>query len=263
SNLPSLPLQLIHLECSYNQLTSLPSLPNSLLELYCSYNQLTSLPPFPTDLGTLYCNNNLLTSLPSPLSSWLSTLNCSYNLLTSLPSFASNGMQYLNCSNNSITSFSSFGYVTSLYCDTNQIASLPPLPYIEHLHCSYNPITVLPELPDTMISLYIKDCPISCLPEIHKIGAFQWAGSGLTCLGNYFQVTTAIPSLALLPLCQPSNNCPSYWNISGNVFKDLNSNCINDSEPALHNIPVKLDSAGITLQEFLTTSDGNFSFHTY
>ncbi|MBK7971026.1 MAG: hypothetical protein IPK08_20045 [Bacteroidetes bacterium] len=44
-----------------------------------------------------------------------------------------------------------------------------------------------------------------------------------------------------LSLCQPSGNCPTYWNITGNVFKDDNANCVNDvSEDELKIIPVRL-----------------------
>ncbi|MBK7970635.1 MAG: hypothetical protein IPK08_17840 [Bacteroidetes bacterium] len=78
---------------------------------------------------------------------------------------------------------------------------------------------------------------------------------------NIVQIQSSTPSVTSLSLCQPSGNCPTYWNITGNVFKDDNANCVNDvSEDELKIIPVKLDSAGIFVQEFLTNYSGDFSF---
>ena len=58
TELPTLPVNLKILYCSYNKLTTLPILPNTLIKLYCFNNQLTILPPLPNTLTVLICNNN-------------------------------------------------------------------------------------------------------------------------------------------------------------------------------------------------------------
>jgi Leucine-rich repeat (LRR) protein len=57
-HLPSLPSNLIYLNCNNNQLTTLPPLPPTLTILHCSNNQLTTLPPLPSTLTILYCYGN-------------------------------------------------------------------------------------------------------------------------------------------------------------------------------------------------------------
>jgi len=55
TSLPELPLHLMYLSCSCNQLTSLPSLPHGLEKLYCSQNPLESLSELPSTLSGLAC----------------------------------------------------------------------------------------------------------------------------------------------------------------------------------------------------------------
>jgi Leucine-rich repeat (LRR) protein len=69
---------IIHLNCSYNQLTELPTLPDSLLELHCSNNQLNELPTLSHSLQILSCYGNQLTELPT-LPDSLRILYCSNN----------------------------------------------------------------------------------------------------------------------------------------------------------------------------------------
>lgn len=262
SSLPNVPAGLYDFDCRNNYFTSLPLLPNSVSKLNCSNNQLTSLPPYSSFLSELKCDNNLLTSLPPVFPSFLDEFTCSRNQLTSIPVLNS-GLSILNCSNNPLTAYPVLNAgLTSFYCDSVQLPALPVLPSsIDYLSCKYCPVGSLPDLPDTLIFLNISYAPLTCLPYIRRINNFQWTGSNLSCLPNIIQIQSSVPSVSSLSLCQPSGNCPTYWNITGNVFKDDNANCVKDvSEDEIKIIPVKLDSAGIFVQEFLTNVSGDFSF---
>ena len=194
----------------------------------------------------------------------LNFLSCENNQLTSLPALPSS-LESLNCSSNFITTIPNLPPLLSvLQCDGNNLTSLPVLPpSLEILTCSDCPITTLPNLPDTLYILNISNTPLTCLPPVKQINSLTWSGTNLTCLPNFIEVQNAMPSIASLGLCQPSGNCPINWNISGNVFKDVNGNCIKDvSDDDLKIVPVKLDSSGIFVQEFLTNSSGDFAFST-
>src|SRR5690606_26650688 len=223
--------------------TTLPNLPPNLYSLDCSYNNLTSLPVLPNSLSKLYCEQNQLTNIPT-LNSGLTDFKCGYNPLTAYPVLPST--------------------LTRFRCDSVQLPALPVLPpSLDKLYCSYCPITTLPDLPDTLNSLNISYTSLTCLPPVKKINSLTWSGTNLTCLPNFIEVQNAMPSIASLGLCQPSGNCPVNWNISGNVFKDVNGNCIKDaSDDGLKIVPVKLDSSGIFVQKFLTNSSGDFAFST-
>lgn len=262
SSLPALPPNLFDFNCSHNNFSGLPVLPNSVSKLDCSYNQLTSLPSYSTFLMELNCDNNLLTSLPAGFPSFFDELTCSRNQLTSLPALNS-GLNILDCSHNPLTAYPVLPTGLTIFtCDSVQLPALPSMPSsLDRLSCIYCPVSSLPVLPDTLLYLNISNTPLNCLPEIMRINYLQWTGTPLNCLPNIVQITTANPSVSSLGLCQPSGNCPTYWNITGNVFKDVNANCIKDvSEDPLKIIPVKLDSAGIFVQEFLTNDVGDFSF---
>jgi len=110
----------IALDLSRLNLTLLPTLPHNLLKLNCVYNQLTSLPNLPDHLGVLTCIKNNLTSLPT-LPSNLIGLGCDYNKLTSLPDLP-NRLKVLSFSNNQLTSLpdiSHLRYLESLYIKNN------------------------------------------------------------------------------------------------------------------------------------------------
>ncbi len=283
TSLPTLPAALTNLGCAYNELTALPTLPSGIYFLLCNYNHLTSLPALPSSLAFLSCSYNSITTLPN-LPPNLYSLDCSYNNLTSLPVLP-NSLSKLYCEQNQLTNIPTLnsgltdfkcGYnpltaypvlpstLTSFRCDSVQLPALPVLPpSLDKLYCSYCPITTLPDLPDTLNSLNISYTSLTCLPPVKKINSLTWSGTNLTCLPNFIEVQNAIPYIASLGLCQPSGNCPVNWNISGNVFKDVNGNCIKDaSDDDLKIVPVKLDSSGIFVQEFLTNSSGDFSFST-
>jgi uncharacterized repeat protein (TIGR01451 family) len=261
--LPSLPSGLVNLECYFNALTALPALPSLLQILTCYENQLTILPTLPNSLTHLYCHNNLITSLPA-LPNALYELDCSFNQLTNLPVLP-NSLVYLTCNNNLITSLPVLPTsLSKLYCSVNQLTILPALPgTLDEIHCHNNQLTSLPELPDTLYSLIIGNNPISCLPELKKINSFNWQNTSIQCLPNVGNITNSNPLIDTVPLCDPFSLCPLYWNISGEIFNDADSNCTAGiGEQFLSGIPVHLDSAGAQLQMMYTDSYGRYSFET-
>jgi uncharacterized repeat protein (TIGR01451 family) len=285
-NLPSLPSNLTQLICSYDSLTILPTLPGSLTELDCSHNQLSTLPTLPDYLKEIHCNNNLLTILTT-LPDSLEFFDCSGNQLSNLP-FVPDSVWFLSCAANQISSFVNLPYgllqlqcggnqlsnlpafppsIYYLSCELNQLVTLPPLPNsIHRIICYSSPLTSLPDLPDSLYQLDIHDNPnLECLPELKRIVNFQFSNTGIQCLPNYGNVTSSTPPLSSLPLCDlfNTNNCTAYWNISGKVYNDSNSNCITDNnELRMSNFKLMLDSAGTLIQQTYTGGEGFYSFDT-
>jgi hypothetical protein len=302
TSLPTLPASMVYFDCRGNQLTSLPTLPPLLNYIDCGGNPITSLPAIPSSLRTLMCQSDLLTSLPNlnslqsfnaqnnqitalpalpstlvgigvdgnqltslpTLPANLVTLWCEYNYLTSLPALPST-MASLMCDHNQITALpslpSSLQYLT---CAFNQLTSIPPVaPSLVRLWCNNNFLTSLPDVGDSLLDLYINDNPLSCLPELHVVDNFHWANTNIHCLPNICHIYNSTPSASALPYCQPSNGCPVFWNISGNVFLDVNGNCVQDAgDSSLTNIPVMLDSGSVHLQQVLTANYGFYAFRT-
>ena len=264
TSLPALPSSLKYLDCYENQLAALPVLPNSILSIRCSMNQLSSLPALPTALTTLECYNNALVSLPT-LPSTLQYLRCQNNQLASLPAL-SPVLKLLICNYNFIPSISSFP--PTLYwleCDYNQLSSLPPFQsmttILQHFSCMTNNITALPELPDSITYIRINNNAITCLPELKKIGQLSWGGNAISCLPNVGTVWNSTPLIDTVPLCDPFSFCPLFWNISGQVFLDADSDCtLSATEQILRDVPVHLDSGSAHLQQMLTDDYGRFSF---
>ncbi len=284
--LPALPNSLITLSCGENPLGNLPTLPNSLSYLYCGSNQLSLLPVLPSTLTGLSCEGNYLTYLPT-LPTSLTSLLCGWNLLISLPVLQSN-LNELWCQHNQLTSLPALPQsLNSLLCYANQLSNLPTLPNaLTSLDCSENPIVTLPILPSTIYNLDCNTCLLTslpdlphqfnslmvfnnpnlyCLPKLGIIQTLDFSNTGIQCLPNYGSINNSTPLLSSLPLCDlfNTNNCTAYWNISGKVFSDSNTNCVNDfNELQLANIKLKLDSAGSLLQQTYTGGEGFYSFDT-
>jgi len=126
-------MNLQHLDCDNNNLTSLPALPESLIYLSCHRNNLRSLPALPANLQYLYCCSNPLRSLPLTLPENLVHLYCASNKLTSLPALPAN--------------------LLHLLCTDNKLNSLPKLPEsLQYLHCGHNILTSMPMLPESISS---------------------------------------------------------------------------------------------------------------
>ncbi len=211
--------------CFDNNLTTLPELPNFLEYVICGDNPLTSITSLPDSLYNFSCNNALLTSLPDlPVS------------------------------------------LKSLSCNNNNLVSLPDLPMgLTHLKCNGNQLTSLPELPD---SLYILTCDnnhqLACLPQIKTIQLFNFDSTSITCLPNYGNIINSDPPVEDIPLCGILNpsDCEVYWNISGRVYFDANSNCLYDNnETVLSGIKVQLwNSANELEQQVFSNNYGQYSF---
>ena len=272
TTLPTLP-PMNQLECSHNLLNLLPVLPNSIITFNCSFNQLTSLPALPVNLWMLGCSNNQLTSLPF-LPNSIVQFDCSNNLMTGLPALPSQ-LKTFNCSGNQLSSLPALPNLQffSLDCHNNQLTFLPSLPpSLNDLKCYDNGLSELPILPD---SLVILDCHnninLMCLPAIKLVQYVQYVNIDntlITCIPNHFVVYDTVLSTSGImnyPLCDPSNGCPFYWNITGNVHKDTSLNCIlDDLSPGnrVKNIKLQLLKNGLVQQQIITPSFGEYSFDT-
>ncbi len=286
--LPTLPASLGTLKCENNLLTYLPNslpslnelrignnyfttltgLPASLHLLGCGFNSLYSLPPLPAGLIELTCLNNHLTSLPS-LPSTLNALNLESNNFSLLPSLPPS-LTYFNCAYNQVTSIPMLpASLNVLYCNNTLIASLPVLPSnLYELYCTNNQLTTLPDLPPLLNTLYCYNNPnLTCLPKLHNMTKLYFYSTAISCIPNYANISGGCnPVLSSLPLCDlfNTNGCTSYWNISGKVYSDTNSNCLAETtEPKLENIKMQLyDSIGNLLQQTISGSEGLYSFDT-
>jgi Leucine-rich repeat (LRR) protein len=172
-------VNLTHLECSYNQLTSLDVSANTALAfISCGYNQLTGLDVSAnTALTYLYCQSNQLASLDINTNTSLTYLYCSSNQLTALDVSANAKLDYLQCSSNQLTSLdvcantalttlschgnqltsldvSANTALTSLYCHSNQLTNLDVSAntVLNHLSCRSNQLTGLDVSANTVIN---------------------------------------------------------------------------------------------------------------
>lgn len=261
--LPALPTQLSYLRCGSNGLNNLPALPDSLKYLDVSNNNLTELPIIPYNIITLNVDWNFIDSMPQILLPQLFILSFSNNPVEICPPLPSN-LNVLGCSDTKLRSIPPLpSNLALLFCGNDSLIALPILPSsLQHLYCSNNFISELPMLPDSMEMLYIYNNPIHCLPPISFIRDFDFNWTFITCLPNSINIGRAVsPAIDNFPLCQPSSGCPVYWNISGNIFNDLNADCIRDTnEQELKNIPVLLDSSGTIVQIVYTNTNGDYSF---
>lgn len=268
TNLPQLPASLTGLYCSNNQLTNLPIIPSSLIRLQCDRNQLTSIPSLPASLTLLTCNNNQLTNLPN-LPDRITDLACSDNQLTSLPSLPSS-LTYLYCNNNQLTVLPSLpDSLNYLYCNNNKLSNLPNFPPLFYgLDCSFNKLTVLPPLPSNLYQFQINDNPLLlCMPPLKKFSdqasKFNISKTGIKCLPNFIIHNGYIPAIDTMPICDlfNINGCEVGWNIHGTIYKDDNSDCVqqsNELNPYL--VKMNLYESNILVQSGYFP--GNFSFDT-
>lgn len=246
TSLPTLPINLVHLDCSWNSIDTLPAIPASLLSLSANGNNLSSLPPLPPTLEWLFLDDNQFTSLP-PLPPSLVDFWCAFNNLTTLPLLPTN-LMFLDCS-------------------FNQITALPTIPSgLIDIWANNNSLTYIPELPDSMFRLLISDNPsLQCLPELKKMDTFEFFNTDVQCLPNYGEIINSNPPLSNFPICDiiNTNGCDVYWNISGKVYGDLNSNCIDDStEYGLKNLKLLLYNNSSLVQQSYSLNEGTYAFKT-
>jgi len=121
-------VNLVTLNCSWNQLTSLDvSNCTVLTMLYCWHNQLTSLNVSGcTELNELHCAGNQLTSLDVSNNTAITKLDCAYNQLTNLDVSNNIALTELHCYYNQLTSLNISGCtaLNVLHCSDNQLTSL-------------------------------------------------------------------------------------------------------------------------------------------
>jgi uncharacterized repeat protein (TIGR01451 family) len=268
-SLPPLPNTLLNLDVNGCELTSLPPLPSGLLNLSCRQNQISVLPVLPNSLLRLDCSMNFITVLPQ-LPGSLKSLSCFSNQLTSLP-ILPDSLKHLNFYNNQITILPSFpNSLDSLSFEDNPVVSCPTLPnHLIWLYFGANPLlTSIPPLPNTLLYLRFYEVDLHCLPILPSslLSIDTWDLPSLNCVPN--QVTTALyNSLSFYPICVTGDSihnpygCSNETNITGNVYKDIDSNCIlNVTDPRLANIPIKFYNI-ITNQFGMTYTDINGVFY--
>ena len=285
SSLPVLPVSIVNLSCGANQLTILPSLPGNLSEFKCMQNQLTSLPPLPSTLVNLRCDNNDLTTLPS-LPASITDLNCANNQLTNIPQLPVSLINF-NCSGNYLTSIPALpSTLESLICSGggNILGFLPQLPNtLRQLWCEYNSLTTLPTLPDSLKDFLCRNNQLTSIPAVPNFMYNFWiSNNNISCLTNlpqFIQIYADISNNPLtcvpnqtnyslgLPLCMdndPINNpnyCPGVANITGFVYKDLDTNCTHaNTDWHTENIPVKVYDGQNNMLAMSYTVNGAYSF---
>ena len=140
-----MPAGLLHLGFGHTLIASIPSLPVGLKYLDCSYcSHLHNLPTLPVTLTDLYCNNDSLTTLTFP--SGIGNMNNIY------------------CNNNQLTSIVNLPTkVTTLWAYDNQLTTLPSMPNVQGLGLAYNNISSLPyynsqkQFPDSLMHINIQN----------------------------------------------------------------------------------------------------------
>lgn len=263
--LPPLPAGLQSLDISDCPITTFPTLPASLKSLYCYQCNINALPTLPPTLKFLHCSNNSLTVIPT-LPNTLQSLYCSYNLLPGLPALP-DSLILLSCDSNLLTSLPNLpGSLERLNCSHNSISVLPAIPSrLEVLHCAFNNISSLPEISDTLDILDVRDNPLlTCLPNLKNLTVILFLNTGVSCVPNYpLYVSSSMPSIETVPLCEypNANNCPVYWNITGRVYNDSNSDCTyNTPDSVLRNVAVQLWQNGTLLKTDLIGQERAYYF---
>lgn len=191
-------VNMIALNCSYNNLTALDLSNNTALNyLDCKLNQLNNL-NLNTNLSTLICNNNSLNSLNINNNPNLTVLHCYGNQLTSLDISNNINLNYLDCAHN---------LLNSLNLDNN--------PNLNFLECSYNNLTNLNVNNNTALgTLYCYFNNLTTLDLSHNTALVQFI-----CINN---------NLNSLNLANGNNTAFTY------VWTNNNPNltCIQVDDPA-------------------------------
>jgi hypothetical protein len=153
---------IVHLDCSFNQLTSIDissnntlhdlNCSNNLLDsldiskntklenLVCSYNKLTALDVSKnTALQDLWCDSNKLVIIDVSKNTNLASLFCSFNFLTALDIKSNVALVSLYCSNNKLTSLdvSKNESLNEFSCSNNHLA-FSTLPLEQNYWTAYN-----------------------------------------------------------------------------------------------------------------------------
>ena len=140
-------------EYKFNSIEQITNNEN-VMHINCSYNKLTSLPENMNlpNLQKFYCYNNKLTCLPENMNFLnLQFFDCSSNKLTFLPeNMYFPNLQKFYCDSNKLTSLPenmNFPLLRVFYCSANKLTSLPEnmnFPLLRDFYCYDNKLTSLP-----------------------------------------------------------------------------------------------------------------------
>jgi uncharacterized repeat protein (TIGR01451 family) len=197
----------------------------------------------------------------------LKYLDVRLNTITIIPALP-DSLILLDVVDNRLTSLPALpAGLTELLCADNQLTELPELPPIlNSLVCTNNKLTLLPNFPNSLLDIECNRNPgITCLPHIYAstLSAFFIDSTNINCMPNHFTAVNYDLRPDSFPICNPGIGCEFYYNISGNVHIDTATTCISDSVnlgPSISYMKVQLKRAGIVLQQFYTTSSGNYTF---
>jgi hypothetical protein len=252
----------------YNNLTSLPNLPNNLIELTLFSNPITTLPSLPSTLRKLVTSScHQLTSIPTIPAS-LITLEMQDNpLITAVPALPLNIKGLFIGDNPQITTLSaSLDFLITLDARNTNISVFPPMPLINSLTLNHTPIVQLPLINDSLISLRFDSTLVTCMPGyIKKVLLVLYFPSGITCLPREIEMgagSESVPPRGAFPLCLPGNvnGCDVVFTHEGFIYRDLNSNCIDDiTDPYILNTKVMAYNSGNLIEQFYATG-GRYSF---
>ena len=190
---------LIHLNCTFNELSTIDLSENNCLEeLYCSNNQLTFLDVNKLSaLKKLGCDNNQLKTLDVSNNTALIQLDCSNNQLSTLDLRNNTQLAELNCPYNKMTVLNiNSPVLTTIWCSDNLIEALDVQSCIavNRLDCSNNQISTIDLSKNTALTdLYCNGNKLVEL-DIHNSHLLVW----LQCGQNQLQKLT-LYSYHILP----------------------------------------------------------------
>jgi uncharacterized repeat protein (TIGR01451 family) len=115
--------------------------------------------------------------------------------------------------------------------------------------------TNISKLPQTATYCYALDCSnninLTCFPPfVHgsnhsSLTELNFTNTSIQCFSNFSPLSsfTSTPSMFTYGMCFPNNvnSCPSFVNINGNLYNDINSNhLLDNADIRVQNVPVKL-----------------------
>lgn len=206
--------------------------------LIAADNQLTVVPVLPSTITRLYLENNQITHIAAPLPPNLWQLNVANNQLTELPPLS--GTMMCVAFNNRIRRFPSIApsaLITAIGLTNNEISSVPDLSemgIIGELYLQDNPLVHIESFDTTgrMNGLRVElgnNPDLFCLPPLPQgLNLVVGSGTGITCLPN---MTAAILQNQLnpMPVCASPSPCGYRTRLVGDVYWDMNGNCVQDA----------------------------------
>ncbi len=161
-----LPLSLEHLDVSDCGLSVLPKLPSNLLHLNCTKNQITHI-DVPSNLETLLCKFNNITTLILAHNHSLTEICATDNKIRYIDTLPET-LTLLDISRNEMSSIPYIpNSIINLFISNNRITHLPPLPTsLENLHCDHNPLLKINAFPCKLATLFASHTNIMNIPPL-------------------------------------------------------------------------------------------------